>query len=626
MPRDSGVAILGIKPDSDLGVAQGASTPVPVVAPLVLDQVNKANQDLRAYQLQRNIMKYDHQLKQRDNLIKGLHEGEISTGAILPEDREAYNKAEQEVRKAFLDVTSEEPDAKGQNAKLANFHDAKQRLQDLSTMLQSRYVGVGKKRQDLSKAVLPSEQKRRQADIDKSINSDKWAPVIPYQEDLDFDPDYLAQIGINGAWVDDNGNPINDKNTVEKVTTNSKGNTVVQKTTTPIKATAAAGKNIPITGEIGEDGKLPIYTTTPGSRYEYRNTLANMIRAYNEDEKARVMMDKQFEMYQFTEDPQAQALFNVDNQGLAIMDQQNGIPTIKHYPDKFNRTGPPSPDPNDPVGKVEDTGIYPSEINHRYVGNKLVIEESAPTLAAKLFAGKLRNYKVEGQKYIDKDAFKLNLEVDKYKADLLNDKGKRALEWAKFKDKFNATKHEDFASAASVLNEATSIINNGEAITIDDGGGKTHTSLRIGDPTLLATFGNIDKEGNVTNVPDAINYDKDKNQGVLIYYGGKTASGKNIVVKEVPFDQRTWLKHITKRSFPNKEIGNVNTIIDNVLEKNNNSLYDIAQKSKKQNTQPAAGTYSWNGNDYSEDEIKQGAAAEKLSVDAYIKKHGIKKK
>lgn len=37
-------------------------------------------------------------------------------------------------------------------------------------------------------------------------------------------------------------------------------------------------------------------------------------------------------------------------------------------------------------------------------------------------------------------------------------------------------------------------------------------------------------------------------------------------------------------------------------------------------------TYSWNGYDYSEDEINQAAAAEKLSKDAYLKKHGIKKK
>lgn len=92
-------------------------------------------------------------------------------------------------------------------------------------------------------------------------------------------------------------------------------------------------------------------------------------------------------------------------------------------------------------------------------------------------------------------------------------------------------------------------------------------------------------------MPDVINYDKDKNQAILIYYEKekaiaeslgepkKTASGKRIVEKEVPVDQRTWLKHIAKRSFPNKDIGKINTIVDDVLEKNDNSLYKIAKNS-----------------------------------------------
>jgi len=409
MPRTTGVDILGIKADSDLGVAQGVSTPVPVVAPLVLDQVNKANDDIRNYDHQRQLMKYDHQLKQRDKLLQGIASGEISTGAILPEDREAYNESERKVRDAFLAVTSEEPDAKGQNVKLEAYNAAKQDHQDLSTMLQHRYAMVGKKRQDLSKVVLPSEQKRRQEDIDKSIAADKWSPIIPYQEVLTLDTDYLDGIAAKGGmWQDDNGNPIVDETTTTKVTTNPKG-TTVQKTTAPAKTVVKNGKVIPVpeNTEIGPDGKLPIFTTTPGKKYDYRGVMAKMYDAYNNpaDEKATVMMDKQLEMFQGTEDPEAQAIIALRNQNLARMDQQNGIPTIKLY----NQDGTVK----------EDTGIYPSEINHRFVGNKLIIEEPAPVLAAKMAAGKESEFVFKGQKLFNEKAFELNMENAKNKADIL---------------------------------------------------------------------------------------------------------------------------------------------------------------------------------------------------------------
>jgi len=420
MPRNTGVDILSIKPDSDLGLAQDTNIPVPAVA---LDQINKANQDIRDYDHQRQLMKYDHQLKQRDQLLKGLDAGEISTKAILPEDRAFYKEKEDAVRKAFLEVTSMEPDEKGNNVAMDKYHQAKQDLQDASTMLQSRYVLINKKRADRAATNLPSEQ----AAYDKEINYDlheldKMQPVRPFQKVLTLDTDYLDGIAAKGGmWQDDNGNPVVDESTTTKVTTNDKG-TTVQKTTAPVKPVVKNGKvtPVPASTEVGPDGKLPIFTTTPGKKYDYRGVMAKMYDAYNNpaDEKATVMMDKQLEMFQGTEDPEAQAIIALRNQNLARMDQQNGIPTIKVY-DKLNRVGPPSDNPNDPVGKVIDTGIYPSEINHRFVGNKLIIEEPAPVLAAKMAAGKESNFVEEGQKLFNEKNFELNLKSAENKADIL---------------------------------------------------------------------------------------------------------------------------------------------------------------------------------------------------------------
>jgi hypothetical protein len=65
---------------------------------------------------------------------------------------------------------------------------------------------------------------------------------------------------------------------------------------------------------------------------------------------------------------------------------------------------------------------------------------------------------------------------------------------------------------------------------------------------------------------------------------GPTASP----AKEIPLDQRTWLKHIARRSFPNKNIGTVNNLVNEALKANGNSLYEMAQKSKSQ--KPATNT------------------------------------
>lgn len=159
---------------------------------------------------------------------------------------------------------------------------------------------------------------------------------------------------------------------------------------------------------------------------------------------------------------------------------------------------------------------------------------------------------------------------------------------------------EDKDTADSVLNEAISILQKGEEVDVDMGGGKTNKVLRIGDPFLLQKFGTIDKEGKTTNPPDVVEYDRDKDQVRLVYYektpivstkndedgttthtGGdikKTASGKNIIDtdKTKTIDQRTWLKEIAKRTSPNKDLGGVNKLVDKVLSKNGNSVYKLS--------------------------------------------------
>lgn len=67
------------------------------------------------------------------------------------------------------------------------------------------------------------------------------------------------------------------------------------------------------------------------------------------------------------------------------------------------------------------------------------------------------------------------------------------------------------------------------------------------------------------------------------------------------------------------------TDMENAQKKWNTEGQKAAQPAFGERDGKTKGGYKWNGYDYTEDEVKQGAAAEKLSVDEYLKKHGIKK-
>lgn len=151
----------------------------------------------------------------------------------------------------------------------------------------------------------------------------------------------------------------------------------------------------------------------------------------------------------------------------------------------------------------------------------------------------------------------------------------------------NKADKEDILGADSVLKEISSIINKGEPFQIKNASGAKNI-LKIADPTLLQTFGNIDKDGKVTNVPDDVFYDKKTGQLSLTYYrrndasaGGngkiqKNSKGENVVERTVPLDERTWAKTVVKRSFPNKDIGGVNSLVEKIITQAGGSLLDVA--------------------------------------------------
>lgn len=417
MARTTGVDILNIKPDGDLGLGSDTNIPVPAVA---LDQVNKANQDIRLYDHQRQLMKYDHELKQQDNLLKGLSEDAVAVGTILPEDMDAFKEAEAEDRRAFLSVKSMEPDKNGQNREYDDYVRKHQHLKDTAATLQARYVAIEKLRQARAQAVLPEEQKALDEHIAKEIARPKGDPIRPFQKPFTMDLDKMVGNAQNGALLV-NGNPANVPATTTKTTAGPKG-TTVQTTVKP--GTSAATKPVkgalPITGDVtglDAEGNLPIIVSEPDQKWDYRTMLRNTTKEFVSDEAGRVNQQRIYDIFQGNNADIPKSVLAEWNKRLANHDQSNEIPSIK-IP---GNPGPVNPNnPNDPTGKETDTGEYPNQINYRDVGGKIVILDDVPTFNAKVALANVKgDYVVKGKKSFDEAAFKLNLEKSKAKADVM---------------------------------------------------------------------------------------------------------------------------------------------------------------------------------------------------------------
>lgn len=151
-----------------------------------------------------------------------------------------------------------------------------------------------------------------------------------------------------------------------------------------------------------------------------------------------------------------------------------------------------------------------------------------------------------------------------------------AAEWERIgisRAQLNKGSNEDLVSATAVLREAADVLKAGVPRGLKGPDGKTTTVRVISDPNLLREFGAIDKDGNVTNVPDVVYYNEEENKLQLGYYKRKPDKEGNLILAtnekgETPLDRSVdmsgtqWLGQIVKRKNPNKDIGGVNMFIE----------------------------------------------------------------
>jgi hypothetical protein len=162
------------------------------------------------------------------------------------------------------------------------------------------------------------------------------------------------------------------------------------------------------------------------------------------------------------------------------------------------------------------------------------------------------------------------------------------------RQKMLSSQTEDLISADAVVREVQDAIKMATPLNITVGGKVVRQVKQIADPNLLKEFGTIDKDGNVSNVPDMVTYDPKDNQLSLIYHDKKKndagvfevvkgETGNPKVEREIKLNPTQWIGQITKRKNPNKDIGGVNAIVEQIYTNNGRNLVELAENYGGQN-------------------------------------------
>jgi hypothetical protein len=164
------------------------------------------------------------------------------------------------------------------------------------------------------------------------------------------------------------------------------------------------------------------------------------------------------------------------------------------------------------------------------------------------------------------------------------------------------TKTDDAVqSVDAVFNNLHDIINGGTA-TKGMLGETNKNIVTISDPNLLKTFSNIYKEGATPIPPSNIEFDKNKDQAVLNYFD---PNGK--ILASIPMSGRDLVKEKVKETYPNKDIGEINNIVDKVISKNGglNNTLKMYEPQKQVVPPVTSNSYNIKGKKYTHSELNK---------------------
>lgn len=168
-----------------------------------------------------------------------------------------------------------------------------------------------------------------------------------------------------------------------------------------------------------------------------------------------------------------------------------------------------------------------------------------------------------------------------------------AAEWARIaaenrrialaEEQMNQQKGDVVADVSSVLNSVTQMVLTGEKRIIQSPDGSSSEVTVISDPDLMKQFGTLEADGSVKDAPDAIQYDPVANKIFLRYYqtgrGTKNLPSGTFLLddaKNKSMEPTEFLTSLIKKKFPNKDIGQIGSLVNKWYEASNNNLSNLA--------------------------------------------------
>lgn len=150
-----------------------------------LDVINNTLRDVMLLDNQRNVMLFQQKIRDRDALTEMIMKNQVSSGDILPEYRQHFDRAEKQAEDAFSNWGGNLNDKDGYRKYQAAIQD----LRDISAHAQGKTMSLRALEKEKSEQILP----RKQADYQKWIQQEKtkpfWDAVTPYQQLHDFSVD-----------------------------------------------------------------------------------------------------------------------------------------------------------------------------------------------------------------------------------------------------------------------------------------------------------------------------------------------------------------------------------------------------------------------------------------------------
>lgn len=168
--------LLSYQGNAALGL--GSNADIPAVGTTDLSIINNAARDIFLTDNQKNLVKYQQKISDRDHLQKLILAGQIPAGNMLKEYLPEFQKAKDASLEAFRKWKGNFNDTDG----YMDYVEKVSALNDAATKGHSNTLELAKMEQEKAASVLPSEQKAIQDHIDKMKAQGLWGDILPFQK------------------------------------------------------------------------------------------------------------------------------------------------------------------------------------------------------------------------------------------------------------------------------------------------------------------------------------------------------------------------------------------------------------------------------------------------------------